>query len=192
MISFRISLYFVPSRSHAGNVVANLKGIIALLLAEICSKVIWNLSVYQFFLLFREPVHQVTGKRLGHIWLRVILQNKSPSNLWVSPPSFPHFFKWNFQRSPPAAKPRWAWSSPQICEATDSFGTMDAENRHLGCFRNGLGSRWVAEVSNKWLGVLDGEADISWFGAPVWERYFDCIDVGMFTKFDLISLCFFK
>lgn len=150
MISFRIC--FVPSRYHAGNVVANLKGIIAL---------------------FREPAHQVTGKRLGHIWLRVILKKKSPSNLWVSPPGFPHvrwthFFKWNFQRPPPAATPRWAWSSPQICEATDSFGTMDAENRHLGCFRNGLGSRWVAEVRNKWLGVLDGEADISWFGAPVW------------------------
>lgn len=56
----------------------------------------------------------------------------------------------------------------------------------------GVGSRWVAEVRNKWLGVLDGEADISWFGAPVWERCFDCIDVGMFTKFDLISLCFSK
>lgn len=69
---------------------------------------------------------------------------------------------------------------------------MDAENRHLACFRNGLGSRWVAEVSNKWLGVLDGEADISWFRAPVWERCFDCIDVGMFAKFDLISLCFSK
>ena len=82
-------------------------------------------------------------------------------------PFFPHFFKWNFQRPPPAATPRWtSISSPQICEATDSFGTMDAENRHLGCFGNGLGSRWVAEVSNKWLGVLDGEADISWFGAP--------------------------
>ena len=56
MISFRIC--FVPSRYHAGNVVANLKGIIAL---------------------FREPVHQVTDKRLGHIWLRVILFKKAKS-----------------------------------------------------------------------------------------------------------------
>jgi len=56
---------FVPSRSHAGNVVANLKGIIAL---------------------FREPAHQVTGKRLGHIWLRVILKKKvHPQSLSFSP-----------------------------------------------------------------------------------------------------------
>ena len=40
--------------------------------------------------------------------------------------------------------------------------------------------------------MLDGEADIFRFGAPVWERYFNCIDVGMFTNFDLISLCFFE